>query len=42
MTSAPAPKVPSYCRHRGKNRAFVRIQGDTIYLGRYGSAASRA
>lgn len=33
-------KMPSYCRHKGKNRAFVRLGGETIYLGSYGSAAS--
>ena len=34
-------KVPNYCRHKSTNRAFVRIDGATFYLGRYGSQASR-
>lgn len=34
-------KVPSYCRHKGRNLAYETIDGREIYLGRYGSAESR-
>lgn len=37
-------KPPKYCRQRDKNRvdrAYVRINGKTIWLGEYGSSDSR-
>ena len=34
--------VPAYCRHKSKNRAYVRLSGDFIYLGEYGSPESHA
>jgi integrase len=34
-------RVPKYCRHRASGQAYVCIEGRMIYLGRYGSAASR-
>ena len=33
--------VPKICQQKGRNRAFVRLDGKTIYLGRWGSAQSR-
>jgi len=37
----PSTQLPQYCHHKAKNRAFVRLSGRMIYLGRYGSAESR-
>jgi hypothetical protein len=34
-------QLPKYCLHKATNRAFVRIGGKTLYLGKYGSEASR-
>ena len=34
-------QLPKYCRHKATNRAFVRIDGQMIYLGKYGSDNSR-
>jgi integrase len=34
--------VPGYCRHRPTGQAYVYIEGRMIYLGHYGTAASRA
>jgi integrase len=36
------PRVPSYRRHKASGQAIVTIGGKMIYLGRYGSAESRA
>lgn len=36
------PRVPSYCHHKAVGQAYVRIRGKLIYLGKYGSEASRA
>ena len=33
--------VPKYCRHRPSGRAYVRIHGKVIYVGRYGSDESK-
>jgi hypothetical protein len=35
-------RVPRYCRHRGSGQAIVTIDHQDIYLGPYGSRASRA
>jgi integrase len=35
-------ELPAYCHHKARNLAFVRLNGKAIYLGRYGSAESRA
>ena len=37
----PETHVPKICQQKGRNRAFVRLDGKTIYLGRWGSAQSR-
>lgn len=37
-----ATRTPSYCRHKGCNQAIVVLNGRMIYLGKYGTAASRA
>ena len=38
----PRPrKVPSYCRHKARDLAYVTIDGREIYLGRYGSPESK-
>lgn len=34
--------LPKYCKHRGTGQAVVTIEGRDIYLGKYGSRASRA
>ena len=34
-------QVPAYCRHRASGQAVVTMDGQDIYLGRYGTAASR-
>ena len=33
--------TPSYCLHKPSGRAYVRLNGSTIYLGRHGSQQSR-
>jgi hypothetical protein len=33
--------LPQLCRHKAKNRAFVRLNGETIYCGPWGSAEAR-
>jgi hypothetical protein len=33
--------LPKLCRHKAKNRAFVRLNGETIYFGPWGSAEAR-
>lgn len=35
-------RVPKYCRHRGSGQAVVALSGQDIYVGQYGSPASRA
>lgn len=35
-------RIPSYSRHRASGQAVVRLQGRNVYLGRYGSAVSKA
>jgi integrase len=35
-------RVPAYCHHKAKNQAYVRLSGDFIYLGQYGSPESVA
>jgi hypothetical protein len=35
-------RVPKYCRHRASGQAIVTLDGQDIYLGKYGSAASKA
>jgi integrase len=34
--------LPAYCHHRTKNRAYVRLSGEFIYLGAYDSPESHA
>jgi integrase len=34
-------KNPKYCHHRSTGQAFVKLDGQQVYLGTYGSAASR-
>jgi len=34
-------QLPKYCHHKSTDRAFVRIEGKTYYLGKHGTAASR-
>jgi len=38
----PAPRVPSYRRHKPTGKAVVTLKGRDIYLGKYGSKESRA
>jgi hypothetical protein len=33
--------VPKYCLHKPSGRAYVRIQGKVVYVGRHGSADSK-
>jgi len=40
--SKPANYIPAYCRHRASGQAYVTIQGRDLYLGKHGTAASRA
>jgi integrase len=35
------PQTPKYCHHKGRDLAFVKINGRMIYLGKYGSPESR-
>lgn len=39
--SPKPPHVPSYCHQRTVGQAYVRIRGKLIYLGKYGTEASR-
>ena len=34
-------QLPKYCLHKGSGQAYCRIAGDTHYLGKHGSDASR-
>ena len=34
-------QLPKYCLHKGSGQAYLRIAGDTHYLGKYGTDASR-
>ncbi|HUO08419.1 MAG TPA: tyrosine-type recombinase/integrase [Phycisphaerae bacterium] len=34
--------IPNYCRHKARDLAFVRLDGRTLYLGRYDTPESRA
>lgn len=38
---APAPKTPSYRKHKASGQAIVTLNGRMIYLGPYGSVASK-
>lgn len=38
----PRKLIPNYCRHRATDQACVTLSGSRIYLGRYGTAASKA
>jgi len=38
----PVRRVPSYRRHKPTGQAVVTLNGRDIYLGRYGTRASRA
>src|SRR5262245_47652399 len=40
--SALTPRTPSYRHHKPSGQAVVTLDGRDIYLGRYGSSASRA
>lgn len=35
-------RIPAYCYHKGKKQAYVRLSGDFVYLGEYGSPESHA
>jgi integrase len=39
---AGSKSTPGYCRHNSSNRAYVTLDGKPVYLGKYGTAASRA
>jgi hypothetical protein len=39
---ARGPKPPAYCHHRTKAQAYVRLNGDFVYLGPYGSEESKS
>nr|MCU0706775.1 tyrosine-type recombinase/integrase [Pirellula sp.] len=34
-------REPGYCRHKATNQAYIRLGGQVIYLGEYGSEKSR-
>jgi integrase len=36
------PTVPAYCLHKPTGQAYVRLSGQTIYLGKYDSPESKA
>jgi hypothetical protein len=36
------PKVPGYCHHKASGQAYITLNGRVIYLGKHGSAASKA
>lgn len=38
----PRKRVPAYCHHKSTGQAFVRINGEFIYLGSYGSTESKS
>lgn len=40
MAAPTPPKTPRYLLHKPSDRAYVRVEGRFIYLGRYGSQAS--
>ncbi len=42
MSNSSSSRVPKYCRHKGKNLAYVRLNNRVIYLGKYGSAFSKS
>lgn len=42
MSDAVSLRTPKYRHHKAKNLAVVTINGRDIYLGKYGSAASKA
>ena len=35
------PKVPTYCCHKASRQAVVHLDGQDIYLGRFGTPESR-
>src|SRR5687768_15570900 len=37
----PRKNKPSYCRHKHSGRAYVRLNSRCVYLGEYGTQASR-
>jgi len=37
----PPSLQPKYCLHKSSGRAFVRLNGERVYLGRHGTQASR-
>lgn len=39
--SLKPPRIPSYCNHRAVGQAYTRVKGRLIYLGAYGTEASR-
>ena len=36
----PSLRVPAYCHHKRRDLAYVRLNGEMIYLGNYGSPES--
>ena len=41
MPSVKSPRVPSYCIHTARDQAYVRLNGEMVYLGPPHSPASR-
>jgi hypothetical protein len=41
MPRKPQGRTPKYCHHKGRDLAYVTIDGREIYLGKYGSPESR-
>ncbi len=41
MSNEDRIRVPSYCLHKATGRAVVTLAGTDVYLGKFGSAASR-
>jgi integrase len=41
MPNPKASRIPTYCKHRGTGQAVVYLNGRSVYLGKYGSPASK-
>jgi hypothetical protein len=42
MSRLSETATPKYCNHKATGQAYVCLSGKTFYLGKYGSAASKA
>lgn len=39
--ATPSIRIPSYCEHKARGLAYVRLSGEMVYLGKYDSLESR-